>query len=1099
MSGFNPDLAHLSPEQKRALLEKLLREKKTTLPVSYGQRGLWLLHQRAPNSFAYNINNARLIRSLVDVAALKRAIQKIVDRHSQLRAVFKAQDEGLVQDVYQYREASFEQIDASAWDERERYRQVVAYSHRPFDLQKGPLARWALFTRAADDHVLLFNVHHIVFDGWSMGIVLEELRQLYEAETTGKPASLPPIGVPYSSFVQWQADLMQSAEGERLGAYWRQKLSGTLPGLNLHTDFPRPAVQTFNGASYDFLLDGEVTHRLRVLAQTEGVTLYMLLMAAFQVLLQRYSGQDDILVASPMSLRSRTEYAQTIGYFVNQVVMRALFTPETTFRDLVKQARQNLLEALDHQDFPFIALVEQGIASADTSRPPVAQAMFNLLKIQEGDTVTVQMGGQLQKRADYGGLEVEVYPTPNQEGHTELSLEFLEIGETLVGSLKYNVDLFEAQTIARMHDHFGVLLDGIIGHPESRVSDLPLLTTAERNQILVKWNETSTPFPNLTVNQMFEAQAAHTPDAVAVIHEGEALTYAELNSMANQLARYLHQLGAAPDRCVGVYVERSLDLVISLLAVLKAGAAYIPMDPVYPRQRLGFMIEDAQPPLIITQHQLLNQLPEHQAMLVVLDRDAEAISAQATDNLPASAGADHLAYVIFTSGSTGRPKGVAIEHRSLTNFLDAFLKEPGSSPNDVWLSVTTFSFDIFGLDLYLPLISGARLVLASSSVVTHGMALVELMNQADITTLQATPATWSLLFEAGWKGKPGMRLLCGGEALPLPLMQQLLATGGRLWNLYGPTEATIWATLCEITTPEVTIGRPFQNVEIYILDAAHQPVPISVPGTLYIGGVCVARGYLNRIDLTDERFIKNPFGKPGRIYNTGDLARYLPDGRIQHLGRMDNQIKIRGFRIELDEIEASLLLYPGIIMAAATVRDERLYAYYTMKSGKINAQDLKSFLRERLPDYMIPSGFFQLEAMPLTPNGKIDRKVLPVVKITTSEYTLEPAQSDMEKIILQIWQELLEVDPISIYDNFFDLGGHSMMAMQMIIRMSEKTGIQVDPAYIRFQTLGQLAAHYEEAIAAAGDLPPLPETESQPENNLPGKLFRTLRRVVSTK
>jgi amino acid adenylation domain-containing protein len=914
----------------KADILNLLHEGAKTYPLSHGQQALWLLHQMAPKSAAYNFEFALRIRSNLDVPALRRAYQALVNRHPALRTTFTMRDDEPLQQVHEYQKVCFEETDASTWTWAELNKRVIETYQRPFDLERGPLLRVNLFTRSEQDFILLLTVHHIVYDGWSSWLCQDELQVLYAAEKAGTQAPLPPIERTYADYVRWQTEMLANSEGERLWAYWQKQLAGDLPILNLPTDRPRPPVQTYHGASHTLKLNVEP---LKKLTQTEGATLYMILVAAFQVLLHRYTSQKDILVGSPTAGRNQPEWAGVVGYFVNPVVLRANFADNPTFKTFLSQVRHTVLDALAHQDYPFPILVERLQQKTDPSYSPLFQVSFVLHKPQQ------QPSGLKES-------EVESFEIAQHDSQFDLTLEITDIKASLFGVFKYNTDLFDATTISRMAGHFQHLLEGIVAHPEQRISDLPLLTKAEQQQLLVTWNNTQTEYPrDKCIHQLFEAQVERTPDAIAVVFEGQHLSYAALNRRANQLAQHLQTLGVKPEVLVGICIERSLDMVIGLLGILKAGGAYLPLDPTYPVARLAFILEDAGVPILVTTEKNVPKLPKqnakHQTRLVCLD--TLTLSA---DNPNSGVVSSNLAYVIYTSGSTGKPKGVMISHQSVVNFLSSMRLKPGLTEQDILLAVTTISFDIAALEIYLPLMVGAQIVLVSHEVASDGLQLWESITQSGVTLMQATPATWRLLLSTDWENTPQLKILCGGEALPREIATQLLDKGTTVWNLYGPTETTIWSAVYPVERHEVydalePIGRPIANTQFYILDHNQNPVPIGVPGELHISGAGLARGYLNPPELTAEKFIPNPFSNGTRLYKTGDLARYLPDGNIEYLGRLDHQVKIRGFRIELDEIEAVLTQHPAVRESVVIAHTEssvskRLVAYIVPNNQQLS-------------------------------------------------------------------------------------------------------------------------------------------------------------------
>jgi amino acid adenylation domain-containing protein len=1063
--------------KKRALLAKLLKEKASknvaSYPASDGQRALFFVHTVSPESYAYHIAFSIQIHTKVDVSVLHRAAQFITDRFATLRTTYALRDNDLVQNVHEWQEVAFEQIDATSWSEGELFQQVTAVFQQSFDLVAGPVARWHLFDCGRSEYVFLFCVHHIAIDAWSLEILLSDLRIVLQEFSNGRQPNLPPLRRQYVDWAKWQAEMLASNEGKRLQAFWKEQLVGELPALNLTPDFPRPTEQTYSGASISFTLPAETTGRIKALAQSEGVTLYMLLLAAFQTLLYRYTRQDQILVGTPTSGRNQSVFNGVVGYFVNPVVLNGRLGGNPSFQELLVRTRHTVIAALENQDYPFLRMVQDLDTRPSAGRSPIFQCMFNLLKYRSSD-LTASLAMNIEEaQIEFGGMQASSYPLRQQEGQFELTLDVVDSGDRLFFILNYLTDLFHRETIAGLMQSFEVLLDGVLKFPSTSIARLPILTSEEHEKILVDWNQTQSVYPReLCTHQLFEAQVLRTPVQPAVKHEKNTLTYRQLNQRANQLAHHLISLGIAKEQLVGVYLERSIDMVVAVLGVMKSGGAYVPMDPMFPPQRIGYMIEDSRMPVIITQQSLADTLPPHDAQLVVIDTLAPQLALLPDTNNTTPIDPKSLAYVIFTSGSTGRPKGVEITHRSLVNFLTSMQEHPGIQSADVLASVTTLSFDIAGLELYLPIVSGACLVVLSADTAADGSALAEALERYDVTILQATPATWRLLVETGWRGRSGFKILCGGEPLSSQLANELLGKGGELWNMYGPTETTIWSTIDLVRSSDriVSIGRPIANTETYILDDHLQPVPVGVTGTLYIGGDGLARGYLHQPELTDEKFVPHPFASQGRIYNTGDLARYLPDGRIVCLGRSDSQVKIRGFRIELGEVEAVLSQHTGIKQAVVVVRedtpgDRRLVAYYISQST-IPARELRTFVREKLPPYMVPSAYVFLESFPLTPNGKVNRKALPAPTQGGGDAhkNLQPPTTPTEQIIAETWMKVLNLNQVGVFDNFFDLGGHSLLAMQVVAEIQKKTGFRIEPAYLRFESLGQLAVTLEEKM-----------------------------------
>ena len=1042
--------------------------------LSFAQQRLWFLDQLEPDSPTYNFPIAVRLTGSLNITALEQSLGEIVRRHEVLRTTFDAVAGQPVQIInpWPVRDGParwpIPVVDLgqgpSVGDNQGGTisPETVAReeAQRPFDLTQGPLLRARLLRLQATEHILLLTLHHIVFDGWSQDIFFQELGLLYEAFAAGKVSPLPELPIQYADFAQWQRQWLQGEVLETQLAYWRKQLSGKLPILQLPTDRPRPSVQTFSGATYTLSLPKRLTEALKALSDREGVTLFMTLLATFKTLLYRYTGQADILVGMPIANRTRSEIERLIGFFVNTLVLRTDLSGNPTYRELLGRVRETALGAYAHQDLPFERLVETLQPERTLSHQPIFQVMF-ALHTTPGETPALP--------------ELALSPVEVESGIAQFELSlFLEENERgLRASWEYNTDLFDETTITRMMGHWQTLLSSIIANPEQRLAELPLLTDAERQQMLLTWNETQLDYyEDLCFHQLFEAQVEQTPDAIAVIFEDRQLSYGELNRRANQLAHQLRTWGVGPETLVGICLRRSPEMIVALLGVLKAGGAYVPLDPTYPPERLAFMLADSHMPVLLTQAHLLPQLPEPPAQIICLDADRQTLATQPEKNPVSLVTPDNLAYVIYTSGSTGHPKGVQIPQRALSNFLNAMRRQPGLTDRDTLLAVTTLSFDIAALELFLPLTVGARLVIVSREVASDGQQLLEQLIQTGATVMQATPATWQLLLAAGWQEAHGLKILCGGQALPPALAQQLLERGAGLWNLYGPTETTIWSTIYQVEAVEgsAPIGRPIANTELYILDARLQPVPIGVTGDLYLGGHGLARGYLNRPDLTAERFIPHPFSQTSnaRLYKTGDLARYRADGNLEFLGRVDHQVKIRGFRIELGEIEATLSQHPAIREAAAlawaterTPDDQRLAAYVVAnRQPPPSNQELRNDLATKLPDYMLPSAFIWLEALPLTPNGKVDRQALPPLdqarSASVGKYTAP--RNPVELQLVQIWEDILDIRPIGVRDNFFDLGGHSLLAVRLMAQIQERFHQNIPlVALFRGATVEQLA------------------------------------------
>jgi amino acid adenylation domain-containing protein len=1060
------------------------------LPLSFAQQRLWFLDKLEPNNPLYNVPYVVRLKGALNLRAMERALNQIIARHEALRTTFRVVKGTPVQVIAATFELHIRATDLTALPknarEAEARKLALAEIARPFDLQTGPLLRASLLKLDEADHVFILNTHHIISDRWSLGALSEELTAFYEQETNGIPSQLKPLPVQYGDYAVWQRQLL-NGEGEILErqlSYWKNNLAGASASLDLPTDRPRPAQQSFRGAKYSQVLPKSLTERMTELGRKEGATLFMTLLAAFNVLLSRYSGQEDVVVGSPIAGRVRPELEKLIGLFVNTLVLRNKVSRDQSFRELLAQVREAAMGAYAHQDVPFEKLVEELKPDRDLSRNPLFQVMFIL---QNAPAV----------RQEMAGVEVGIFPLPGESSKFDLTLIAAESPDGLRTTIEYNTDLFDRSTMERLLAHLEVLMQAALANPDAKTSELPLLTDGERRQILVDWNATQSEYPrDRCLHHLIEQQAERAPDAVAVSMGmgNETVSYRELNDRANEVAQYLRQRGVASETLVGVFLERSINMVVALLGVLKAGGAYIPLDPAYPAERIGFILEDAEVSLLLTQKDLLASLPANRATVIDLDEALKQASHEKHLNSPVDVQPENLAYVLYTSGSTGKPKGVGIAHRNLVNFLTSMQKKPGLDAGDTLLAITTLSFDIAGLELYLPLTTGAQVVLASRAEAGDGKRLLELMRRRKPTVMQATPATWRMLIDAGWKGSPELKVLCGGEALPGDLAAELLPRCRQLWNMYGPTETTIWSSVYRVESPTATasIGRPIANTTFYILDAAMQLVPAGVTGELYIGGEGVARSYFQRPELTSERFVVSPFDEtPGsRLYRTGDLARYLSDGNVQYLGRTDFQVKIRGFRIELGEIETILAQHPDVQQAVAAVREDspgnkRLVGYIVTKPGQhLTITEVRAHLKQTLPDYMLPSAIVEMEALPLTPNGKVDRKALPKPDFQPPTTAASiPPRDQVEAKLLKIWQDILKTPSIGVADNFFDLGGHSLMAVRLMNEIAELTGIEI-PLTALFQgaTIEHLASIIRgtravpqtvvNQIQAGGDRPP---------------------------
>jgi amino acid adenylation domain-containing protein len=1027
----------------------------STAPLSFGQERLWFLAQLEPDDRSYNIPLGLHFEGPLDRLALAAALRELVRRHEVLRTTMEVVDQRPASVLHEDAEIDLPVTSLAALPSPEceatLQRQAAEEGRRAFDLARGPLIRARLFELGAEDHVLFLVVHHIVSDGWSNGILNRELTTLYRAFVAGKPSPLPELPIQYADFARWQRRWLQGDALSELLAYWKAQLDGSQHTLDLPSDRPRPPLRSHRAGRASAVLPRELLESLKELARREGATLFMTLLAALHVLLHRYSGQRDILIGSPIAGRSRAETENLIGFFLNTLVLRARPSAERPFRELLREVKEACLGAYAHQDMPFERLVAELAPKRDLARSPLFQVSFIL---QNTPREAVAIDG-----VKVGGVRAE-----GATSTVDLTLAMSESKSGLNAVLDYAVDLFDPATIERLFGHLRVLLEGIVADPTCPIGALPLLTPAERARMLVDWNATAMEYPRRGAHHLVEAQVDAAPDAVAVACAGREITYRELDRRGNQLARALQRRGVGPGARVGISLERSIDMVVAALAVLKSGAAYVPLDPTYPRERLAFIAADASLQLLLTQASLADRIA---APTLRLDADAAEIAAESDARLEGAFDPETIAYVLYTSGSTGKPKGVRVPHRALASFLTSMRAEPGFTSTDRLLAVTSLSFDIAGLELFLPLSAGGRVEIADSAAVVDGARLAALLAAKGITVMQATPSTWRLLLDAGWSGAP-IRALVGGEAVPRELVDKLAPRVASVWNMYGPTETTIWSTTQRLHAGggPVLIGRPIGNTQVYVLDGALQPVPVGVPGELHIGGEGVALGYLDRPELTAQRFIASPFIAGATLYKTGDLCRFRPDGALEFLGRLDFQVKLRGYRIELGEIEAVLAQHPAVAEAVALVRedvpgDKRLVAYLVARQeSSLVEGDLRAFLGEKLPGYMSPTAYVILAAMPLTPNGKVDRRALPAPEAGPVDEAIHVApRNPIEVTLAEIWQQVLGRERVGATDDFFELGGHSLLATQVVARIAEALAVEIPLASIfQARTLGGLAA-----------------------------------------
>ncbi|MFN8596435.1 MAG: amino acid adenylation domain-containing protein [Anaerolineae bacterium] len=1039
------------------------------LPLSFAQQRLWFLDQLLPGNLLYHIPTAVRLKGVLKVEALERSLNAIVQRHESLRTTFVARDGQPEQIIAPTLTIALPIVDLRALPddqhEAEAVRLATADVCQPFDLARGPLLRAHLLCIAEDDHVIVLTMHHIVSDGWSMGVLTHELATLYAAFAADRPSPLPDLPIQYADFAHWQRQTLAGDALDDQLRYWKEQLSGSAPLLELPTDRPRPAIQTVHGAHHYFAVPQPVADALKALSHKAGATLFMTLLAAFEALLYRYTGQTDFNVGTPIANRTRAEIEGLIGFFVNTLVIRAHLdgiSDKLSFYELLKRVREAAMGAYAHQDLPFEMLVETLQPQRDLSHTPLFQVMFVL---------------DNTPRQSIALSDAVLTPIEIETGSSsfDLTLSIAARDDSLRGYFEYNTDLFEAATIEQLTDHFLMLLSSIVTKPDQLIPTLPMLTDTAQQQLLVEWNQTAADFPHdRCIHDLVEAQATLRPDALAVIFDEQTLTYRDLERRANQLARYLQHRGVGPDVLVGLATDRGPDMIVGILGILKAGGAYLPLDPYYPPDRLAFMLADSHVALVLTQAavstRLFNQNSDiENQQFVCLDTDWPTIAQLPGTPVGSTATPDHLAYVIYTSGSTGKPKGALLQHRGLCNLATWQQGAFGLGEGSRVLQFSPFSFDASVWETFMALRNGGTLVLARQELLA-GPDLVNVLRDHHVTHVTLPPSVLNVLPP---DDLPDLKVvIAAGEACPRDLVQRW-AKGRAFFNAYGPTETTVCASMyhCDIDDEFAPpIGRPIANTQLYVLDANQQPVPIGVPGELHVGGVSVARGYLQRPELTAEKFVRNPFGGRSaaagdRLYKTGDLVRYRPDGNLEFLGRIDQQVKVRGFRIELGEIESALRQHPAIRDCAVIAHDNRLIAYLVLNDdAQVESSDLKSFLKQHLPDYMLPARFIPLAALPLSPSGKVDRKALPLPETLHLERERDyvPPRTETEVKLAAIAAELLGLERVGATDNFFDLGGHSLLATQFISRV--RTTCQIDlPLRTLFEqpTVAELANEIE--------------------------------------
>ncbi len=1048
-------------------------------PASQAQLEVWLSSlQSAQANCAYNQISSLVFNGQLDTGRIKEAIDKIVQRHASLRSTFSADGQEVI--VHQSKPYQFEERDLSQQSPEEQHKSMLSViqeqARTPFDLIDGPLLRVVLQKLSNSEHKLTFTVHHAVLDGWSIAVFCHDLGYFYDSLSGIEREPLEPASQ-YSEYAELMDSYYQSENGQGDEAFWVSQFEDRIPVLDLPTEYARPSLRTYSGARYDHRFPAELVEKVRQVGIKSGCSLFNVMLAGFNAYIARITGNDDFCIGIPTAGQAAMDRPRLIGHCVNTIPLRTQVDINESFVGYMKTSRTTLLNAFDHQRYSYGTLLRKLARPRDPSRAPMLNVSFNIDPIIDVN------------KLGFPDLDVEIVIEPRSFENFEWFVNgVIQKDKSIELQAQYNTDLYTAELMQSCFEGFAAFLEDVAAEPNRKIADFHCLSIPQRQQVVVDWNATELEYPvESTLHREFARQARQTPDKIAVKFADASLTYSEVEARSNQIARHLVAQGISPGDLVGICVERSEQMLVNLFAILKCGAGYVPLDPSYPSDRLQYMCDHSGLKLVVTERNLRERVSEFNKPKIAIDEFSHQISTLDSSPLENKASPVDTCYVIYTSGSTGKPKGVQVPHGAVVNFLYSMKKTPGFTKDDSVLAVTTLSFDIAVLELYLPTVFGGTVVILDSMTAADGVQLAQQIEQHEISVLQATPATWRLLIQAGWKGNSALKALCGGEPMPSDLVGGLLDRCGELWNMYGPTETTVWSAAYQITNADapILIGKPIGNTQIYILDANGNEVPIGCEGEVYIGGAGVTLGYLHREDLTDERFLESRYRNPfknfvsDKIYRTGDLARYRFDGNIQFLRRNDKQVKVRGFRIELGEIEQNLNSHPAIQQSVVIVRedtpgDARLVAYVVPRSGTVvAATELRDHIRKSLPHYMVPQHIVSLQQMPLTNNGKIDHKALPAPSVEAAPETSEIAlpTTPAEKYLASVWQEVLELDDIGINDTFFDIGGHSLLVMQVIAQVQQKTGIRLGPQEFLTATLEQMAdklSGFEEFAEVAG-------------------------------
>lgn len=1075
-------------------------------PASEAQLEVWLSSTQSNEAnCAYNEISSLVLTGSLDVEILHAAIAKVIERHSALRSTFSRDGEQVKVHRSANYEYSIQDFRALEGDELQKsLREVIELEARTaFDLIQGPLIRFVLQRIEDEKHKLTLTAHHLVMDGWSLAVFCKDLGHFYNELTGVEVPDLPEVNH-YPEYASRIKSHLESSEGHADEEFWLEQFADQVPVLDLPIENSRPPLRTYQAARYDHSIDRELIGRIRKVGAKAGCSLFNVMLAAFSAFVSRISGDDDFCVGIPTAGQAAMDQPELIGHCVNTMPLRTRVITEDSFAEFMKKTRKTLLDSFDHQCYSYGTLLRKLALPRDPARPPMLNISFNLDPMID----TSEIG--------FGGLEVEIQIEPRSYENFEWFVNGVILQDKSVElQVQYNTSLFSADSMEFYLKGFEAFLKEIADDPETRIADLHAMSVSQRQQVLVDWNATELNYPiESTLHAEFSRQANATPENVAVKFNDVQLTYEEVETQSNQLARFLQTQGVVAGDLVGICVERDASMLVSLYGILKAGAGYVPLDPAYPSDRLKYMCDHSGLKLIVTQDGLKERVSEFKKPMLVCDASLEEIASLDSGPVEIEARPEDICYVIYTSGSTGKPKGVQVPHGAVVNFLYAMQQTPGLTERDSVLAVTTLSFDIAVLELYLPTISGGKVVVVDSLTAADGSKLDRVLVENDISIMQATPATWRMMIQSGWEGKQNLRVLCGGEPMPQDLVGPLLDCCDELWNMYGPTETTVWSAAFQITNPRapILIGKPIGNTQIFVLDSNGNEVPAGSEGEIYIGGAGVTLGYRNQPEMTNERFVENRYRNPfqdyvsDRLYRTGDLGRYRMDGNLQFLRRNDKQVKVRGFRIELGEIEQNLMSHPAVENCVVIVRedqpgDARLVAYVITQSNQsVSNSLLRDHVRESVPYYMVPQHFVELEAMPQTSNGKIDHKALPqpsVEVVEAVEDTEALPATPTEKYLAAVWQEVLEIEDVRLNDTFFDIGGHSLLVMKVITAVHEKAGIKLSPQDFLISTLEQIAHKFsdsyelcndfdEREAAIKGSAKPSAQTESPTEGSIEG-------------